>query len=82
MATSVYQINVVFHGRKLKEMACIIAFFFVGNGYHGKIVIAHPNANSCAPTQPHYIYDSAFNYFKFNGTSYSLLDRFMSHLDP
>lgn len=60
MATSVYQINVVFHGRKLQEMACIIAFFFVGNGYHAKLVMVHPYANSCALTKPHYIYNSAF----------------------
>lgn len=47
MATSVYQINVVFHGRKLKENHSTYSLpFFVGNGYHGKIVIAHPNAKS------------------------------------
>ena len=41
MATSVYQINVVFHGRKLKESHSTYSLpFFVGNGYHGKIVIS------------------------------------------
>lgn len=34
--------------------------FFVGNGYHAKLVMVHPNANSCALTKPHYIYNSAF----------------------